>query len=94
MKFKSLMAQAAAALTGMQKRKKSYDECALEFDPIINTILFRHRRRINLLIAEASIALNTPIPVGPEVHKWRHSTLQTPEITRHICVVLGHETSN
>jgi hypothetical protein len=93
MKFKSLMAQAAAALTGMQKRKQSYDEAGLDFDPIIHTILFRHRRRINLLIAEASIALNQQIPVGPEVHRWRHSTLQTPEITRHITKALSYEQS-
>ena len=58
-----------------------------EFDPLIHSFLFRHRRYLFHILTKGSLALLRRRPEGPNVHRWRSTTLQTPEISR-VCIDL------
>jgi hypothetical protein len=89
--FKNIIDHGFAALSGMKKRSKVYERHNIDFDPLINTLLFRHRRYINFLLAEGSLALIAQVNEGEDVQKWRSASLQTPLITRHCMIALTRQ---
>ena len=86
-RFKNVIEQAKVAINGLSRRAKVYKNNDQEFDPLIHSFLFRHRRYLFHLLTKGSLALLRRRPEGPNVHRWRSTTLQTPEISR-VCIDL------
>ena len=86
-RFKNIVEQAKVAMNGLRRRAKVYKNNDHEFDPLIHSYLFRHRRYLFHLLTKGSLALLRRRPEGPNVHRWRSTTLQTPEISR-VCIDL------
>lgn len=86
-RFKNVIEQAKVAINGLSRRARVYKNNDQEFDPLIHSFLFRHRRYLFHILTKGSLALLRRRPEGPNVHRWRSTTLQTPEISR-VCIDL------
>ena len=86
-RFKNVIEQAKVAINGLSRRARVYKNNGQEFDPLIHSFLFRHRRYLFHILTKGSLALLRRRPEGPNVHRWRSTTLQTPEISR-VCIDL------
>tara|TARA_B100000676_G_C18090051_1_gene858777 strand:+ start:7531 stop:8187 length:657 start_codon:yes stop_codon:yes gene_type:complete len=86
-RFKNVIEQAKVAIDGLSRRAKVYKNNDHEFDPLIHSFLFRHRRYLFHVLTKGTQALLRRRPEGPNVHRWRSATLQTPEISR-VCIDL------
>ena len=86
-RFRNVIEQAKVAINGLSRRARVYKNNDQEFDPLIHSFLFRHRRYLFHILTKGSLALLRRRPEGPNVHRWRSTTLQTPEISR-VCIDL------